>query len=69
MGICVVTSRAGAAVSPFIKILDKIHPAAPFIFMAATSILSGFFSFALPETLRQPTREKIEDMFKGLLLN
>ena len=62
MGLNIVTSRTGAAVSPFIKILDQIHPSAPFILMAATLVISVVLCLLLPETLGKPTREAFDDM-------
>ena len=62
MAINIVTSRAGAACSPFINILNEFHPAGSFIFMTITSIISTVLCATLPETLNQPTRETLEDM-------
>jgi len=62
MSINIVTSRIGAATSPFIKLLNKIHPAAPFVLMSAMSFGAFMISVALPETYKRPTRETLEDM-------
>lgn len=62
MALNIVTSRLGAAVSPFIKILDQFHPAGSFLLMTATSVIATFLCVALPETLNQPTRETLDDM-------
>lgn len=61
MGINIITSRAGAATSPFIKLLDKLHPAAPFATVGITSLLATLCSLTLPETLNQATRETLDD--------
>ena len=62
MGINIVASRAGAAASPFIKILNNIHPSAPFGVMAVLCFISAIMCLLLPETLNKPTRETLDDM-------
>eukprot|EP00111_Clytia_hemisphaerica_P008652 TCONS_00025298-protein len=64
MGINIVTSRAGAATSPFIKLLNRIHPAAPFGLMTTTCFISMLLAFVLPETFRKPTRETLDDIYQ-----
>jgi len=64
MGINIVTSRAGAATSPFIKVLDSLHPAAPFGLLTVTSIIASLCILMLPETLNKPTRETMADMLQ-----
>ena len=65
MGINIVTSRIGAATSPFIKLLDRIHPAAPYVLLSITCLLSGLLSLLLPKTFKKPTRETLDDVFEG----
>ena len=62
MAINIVTSRAGAACSPFINQLDQLHPAGPFILMTITSVMATIVCAILPETLNTPTRETLNDM-------
>ena len=62
MGFNIITSRTGAALSPFVKILDQIHPCVPFFIMAITSVVAFLLCFLLPETLGKPTRETFEDL-------
>jgi len=64
MGINIITSRAGAATSPFIKVLDSLHPAAPFGLLTVTSIIASLCILVLPETLNKPTRETMADMLQ-----
>lgn len=65
MGINIVTSRIGAATSPFIKLLDRIHPAAPYGLLSSTCLLAGLLSLLLPKTFKKPTRETLDDVFEG----
>ena len=65
MGINIITSRAGAATSPFIKVLDQLHPSTPFATVALTSFIAALCSLTLPETLSKPTRETLGD-FSGM---
>ncbi|XP_057313741.1 solute carrier family 22 member 15-like [Hydractinia symbiolongicarpus] len=62
MGINIVTSRIGAATSPFIKILDQFHVAAPFALMVVCAVTATLLALTLPETLGKPTRETLDDM-------
>ena len=65
MGINIITSRAGAATSPFIKVLDQLHPSTPFATVALTSFIAALCSLMLPETLNKPTKETLDD-FSGM---
>ena len=69
MSINIITSRVGAATSPFIKTLDMIHPSAPFILLATTSLLASAVCLVLPRTLGKPTREILEDFTSEGKLN
>lgn len=62
MAIMVVTSRLGAALSPFIKLLYTFHPSAPFGLMTFTSITATLLCLTLTETANQKTRETLDDM-------
>ncbi|XP_057313742.1 solute carrier family 22 member 15-like [Hydractinia symbiolongicarpus] len=62
MGINIVTSRIGAATSPFIKVLDQFHVAAPFALMVVCAVIATLLALTLPETLGKPTRETLDDM-------
>lgn len=59
----IVTSRLGAAISPFINNLDLIHPSLPFLVITIVTSLALFLCVFLPETLGKPTRERFEDIF------
>jgi len=65
MGFNIITSRAGAAVSPFVKILDHVHPSLPFFLIAFTTIITFIFCLFLPETMGKPTRETFDDLTKN----
>ena len=62
MAFNIITSRAGAALSPFVKILDHVHPSMPFFMMSFTTLIGFAFSAALSETGGKPTRETFEDI-------
>jgi len=62
MGFNIITSRTGAALSPFVKLLEHIHPSVPFFLMTVTTFITVIFCLFLPETLGKPTREKFEDL-------
>lgn len=64
MGINIVTSRLGAATSPFIKILDQFHPSAPFLLMSLCGMVATALCFTLPETKDRQTRETLGDMLE-----
>lgn len=64
MAIMIVTSRIGAAMSPFIKLLYKLHPSAPFTLMTATSAVATLLCVTLSETVNQKTRETLEEMLE-----
>lgn len=62
MGLKIVASRAGAAVSPFVKLLEHYHPSFPYFFMTVTTAISLLFCCFLPETNKKPTREQFHDI-------
>lgn len=58
IGFLQVTSRIGAASSPWIaKALKKLHHTTPFIVMGVVSLLGALLLLLLPETKDRPTRE------------
>lgn len=61
MGLMSVVSRVGAAASPFIVEMDRVHPILPFGVMGASALISAVLCWYLPETRGRPTSEVTGD--------
>ena len=62
IGLLQITSRIGAAGAPWVaKFLKTVHPYAPFLVMGASSLISVFTMFYLPETKGQKTAETLDE--------
>ena len=67
MGFLQITSRIGAASSPWIaKALKALDPRAPFIVMGSLSLLAVLVCMPLPETKDRPICDTMEDEESGL---
>lgn len=61
IGFGSMCARLGAMLTPTISLLDAIDKRIPTIVFASFSIVSGFFTLFLPETLNQPMPQTIEE--------
>ena len=62
IGFLQITSRVGAASSPWIaKGLKALHGAAPFIVMGTLALIASIVCLILPETNGKPIKDTIED--------
>lgn len=62
MGFLQITSRIGAASSPWIaKSLKSLHPYAPFIVMGSLSVIAAFACLVLPETKGKAMKDVVEE--------
>ena len=65
-----VASRIGAASSPFVVQMTRIHAVLPFALMGGLSFIAAVLCWVLPETLGKHTAEIMEDTEKqeGIVL-
>lgn len=61
MGLGAMCARIAGAFTPLVTLLDSFEPALPSMIFAVISILSGFWILFLPETLKNPMPESLED--------
>lgn len=61
MGMVSVSSRIGAASSPFVVQMTRINPILPFALMGSLSFFAAILCWFLPETLGKSTAEVMED--------
>ncbi|KXJ11859.1 organic cation transporter protein isoform X2 [Exaiptasia diaphana] len=61
MGLLIITSRIGAAASPFVVQMSRISAILPFTLMGAGAFLAAFSCIILPEIRGMPTREVVGD--------
>ncbi|CAK8683378.1 unnamed protein product [Clavelina lepadiformis] len=65
MGTSSVCARVGGMLAPYIPSLKKFAAPLPFVIFGLVSLIAGFISFALPETLNQPIPDTIDDVIKN----
>ena len=64
-GISLFSGKVTACISPMISIyLGKIYPILPSIIYGIISVVCGFISLYVPETLNRPLPNSIEDVIK-----
>jgi len=64
-GISLFSGKVTACISPMISIyLGKIYPILPAIIYGLISVICGFISLYVPETLNRPLPNSIEDVLK-----
>jgi len=64
-GISLFSGKVTACISPMISIyLGKIYPVLPAIIYGLISVICGFISLYVPETLNRPLPNSIEDVLK-----
>lgn len=61
MGLGSMCARASGVSVPLITLLDSFDPKLPSVLFAVVSVVSGFLTFFLPETLGQPMPQTLED--------
>lgn len=61
LGIGSMCARTSGALTPLISLLDSFDPTLPSIIFASVSLLSGFLTLFLPETLGSPMPQSIQD--------
>ena len=61
MGMVSVSSRIGAASSPFVVQMTRINAILPFALMGSLSFIAAILCWFLPETLGRSTAEVMED--------
>lgn len=61
MGLGSMCARLSGALCPLIALLDSFDPKVPAMIFGAVSILSGFWTLFLPETMNQPMPESLDD--------
>lgn len=61
MGMVSVSSRIGAASSPFVVQMIRINAILPFAVMGSLSFIAAILCWFLPETLGKSTAEVMED--------
>lgn len=61
MGMVSVSSRIGAASSPFVVQMTRINAILPFALMGSLSFFAAILCWFLPETLGKSTAEVMED--------
>lgn len=61
MGMVSVSSRIGAASSPFVVQMTRINAILPFAVMGSLSFIAAILCWFLPETLGKSTAEVMED--------
>ena len=57
MGFCVVVSRLGTILAPYLLLLGRYAPC----FFGVSALVSGLAALLLPETLGQPMPETLQD--------
>jgi len=61
LGIGSMCARLSGALTPLLLLFDSFDPTIPAIIFAVISIISGFLTLFLPETVNQPMPQSIED--------
>lgn len=61
IGLGSMCARLSGALTPLITLLDSFDPKVPAIIFGVVSIVSGFWTLFLPETMNQPMPESLED--------
>lgn len=61
MGLGSMCARLSGALTPLITLLDSFDPKVPAIIFGVVSIVSGFWTLFLPETMNQPMPESLAD--------
>lgn len=64
MGYTNIIGRVGASVAPLILMLEGVWTLLPQIIFCSVAIISGLLSLLLPETLKLPLPETIDDIEK-----
>jgi hypothetical protein len=62
MSVCNVLARLGGIIAPLVITLDSIIPGLSILLMGGAALISGIFSFRLPETLNLPLPNTINEI-------